>query len=296
MKRTNFPEINVDAILTSDWHMMEKERNPPCRLDNHHKAQTRKIKEIARLQKKYDCQVFNAGDIFEHWKGSPELINHCFKIFPKKLRAVAGQHDLPQHSMDLIHKSSFESLCRGGAIDFMFTQVSWGKGTANPFYYSVKGRLIVVAHMLIWKNSEPYPGCVEPRVDEVFKMFPDADLILTGDNHKTFTARRGNQILVNPGSLTRHKADQVNHKPSVFLWDARRNAIKRHYLKIETGVIARDHIDIIKQKEERGEAFISTLNNDWVADLSFEENVERAIRKNKLNKKEIKFVHKWIGR
>jgi len=296
MKRTSFPKMKVDAILTSDWHMMEKERNPPCRTDNHFKAQMKKVKEIYKLQKKYDCQVLNAGDIFEHWKGSPELINNCLRNFPKKMKVVAGQHDLPQHSMDLLNKSSFESLRLGGAFQMIWNGGSWGADLAKIVAEYWKNRKIIVAHMLIWKDQEPYPGCIEPRVNQVFKMFPDADLILTGDNHQTFTARKGKQLLVNPGSLTRHKADQINHKPCVFLWNASKNSVKKHYLKIKKDVISRDHIDEINEKEERGKAFISSLNNDWLADLSFDDNVERSIKANSLNKSICKFVYKWIGR
>ena len=33
------PRFDIDMIITSDWHLMEKERNPPCRLDSHWEAQ-----------------------------------------------------------------------------------------------------------------------------------------------------------------------------------------------------------------------------------------------------------------
>ena len=296
MKRTTFPEFKVDAILTSDWHMMPREINPPCRTDNHFNAQTKKVKEISKLQKKYDCPVFNAGDFFEHWKASPELVNHCFRIFPKKLKGIPGQHDLPQHSMDLIHKSSFESLVRGNKIEFLFGQGHWGANKSKLSYLPYKGRLIIILHMLVWKDVEPYPESLDPRVNKVFKMFPDADLIITGDNHLTFTARKGNQLLINPGSLTRHKADQVDHRPCIFLWNAKKNTFKTHYLKIRKNVISRDHIDIIKAKEERGEAFISSLNNDWLSGLSYEHNMKKAIRANKLAKAITKHIYKWMGR
>jgi len=286
----------VDAILTSDWHMMEKERNPPCRTDIHFNAQAKKIKQIQELQKKHNCPVFFAGDLFEHWKGSPELINHCLSILPKKMAGVAGQHDLPQHNLELIHKSAFESMVRGGKFTFLKGQGHWGFDPKKIVYMECKGRKIVIAHMLVWKDDLPFPDCPAPQVSKVFRMFPKADLILTGDNHQTFTAKRKNQLLVNPGSLTRHKADQAQHKPCVFLWNATSNKVVRHFLKIRKDVIVRDHIDIIKEKEARGEAFISSLSNDWLKDLDWDDNVDNAIQANDISKPVQKYIFKWCGR
>lgn len=296
MKRTTFPNLQVDAILTSDWHLMEPSRNPPCRNDNHFKSQTKKIKQIKKLQKKYDCPVLNAGDVFESWKASPELINHCYNIFPKQMWAIAGQHDLPQHNIDLVHKSAFLSLINNGSIHFLSKQVNWKTYKENPSYKLIAGRKVVIMHMLVWKDNLPFPGCESPQVNKVFKMFPKADLIVTGDNHQTFTARKGEQLLINPGSLTRHKADQADHRPCIFLWSGATNSFKKHYLKINKNVIDRDHIDIAKEKKECGEAFIGKLDVDWVTEVSFEDNIQEALQINKLDKLTEKYVQKWIGR
>lgn len=287
--------FNVDGILTSDWHMMEKERNPPCRTDQHWKAQIRKVRQIKKMQQKFDCPVFNAGDLFEHWKGSPELINLCLKEFPD-LWGVAGQHDLPQHNIKLRHKSSFESMVRGGKFKFLFGQGHWGFDPKKLVYTEYKGHLIAMAHMLLYKDELPFPGCKAPDTNRVFDMFPDADLILTGDNHMTFTARKGKQLLINPGSLTRHKADQVDHQPCVFLWDAKTNTAIKQFLTVEDNVISRTHIDTINLKKEQGEAFIGKLNNEWIADLSFDDNIQKALVENNLDKLTEKYILKWTNR
>lgn len=288
------------AILSSDWHLMEKGNNPPCRTDDHWEAQADKIFQIKRLQVKYGCPVLVAGDIFEHWKPSPELINHCCRIFPKDMGVIAGQHDLPQHSIGLMEKSGLETLCHAKAVHFLWNQISWGtyesKKKNKLFYTILDNRKIAVVHMLVWKNTEPFPGCPAPRVKEVFDMFPEADLILTGDNHKTFTARQGDRLLINPGSLTRHKADQDQHRPCVFLWYADTNSFKIHYLKVAPGVISRDHIDEKTNKDKKKELFLSKLDSDFEIELSFEDNLKRAMEKNQLPKSIKKHIVKWTGR
>jgi len=286
---------NVDGILTSDWHMMEKERNPPCRTDLHWKAQLKKVRQIRGMQRLFGCPVLNAGDVFEHWKASPELINLCLKYFPKMM-AVAGQHDLPQHNLDLLSKCAFESLVRGGKINFVTDSGHWGFNHKKIKYMTIKGRTIAMAHMLLYKDELPFPGCKAPDTNKVFKMFPDADLIVTGDNHMTFTARQGDQLLINPGSLTRHKADQIDHKPCVFLWDAKTNTAIKQFLTVSQNVISRDHIDVASDKREQGEAFIGKLNNEWIADLDFDDNIEKALAENDLDKLTKKYVLKWVDK
>ncbi|MDA3790527.1 MAG: metallophosphoesterase family protein [Desulfobacula sp.] len=296
MIRNPYPIFEADAILTSDWHMWEPERNPPCRTDNHSAAQLKKIKQINRIQEFYDCSILKAGDVFEYWKASPELINMCLASFPDELWSIAGQHDLPQHNMELIRKSAFDTLARAGALNFLGDQCSWNKYDSHPKYIEIKGRKVAIAHMLVYKGEPPFPGCTAPEVSKVFKMFPEADLILTGDNHKTFWARKGKQLLINPGSLTRHKADQADHKPCVFIWNAKMNSFITVYLDIEKGVISREHLDLAQDKKERGEAFIKKLNNDWVSELSFEDNIDRAISVNKIDNDIQKWVFKWMGK
>lgn len=283
--------LKVDAILSSDWHM--RLDNPPCRTDDHSSAQIDKVEQISALQRKYDCPVLNAGDIFQLYYPSPTLINLCFDHFPKRMMTIAGQHDLPDHNIDLIKKSAFYTLARGGAFLFLNGQVNWKTYTPKPNYITIGLRKIAIAHMLVWDKEEPFPDCPAPRVNKVFKMFPHADLILAGDNHQTFTARKGKQLLVNPGSLTRHKADQADHRPCVFLWSAATNTCRKHYLKIRKNVISREHIDLVNEKKLRKEAFIEQLDTEWKIDLSFEDNISRALTKNKLGPSE-KYIHRWM--
>ena len=129
----------------------------------------------------------------------------------------------------------------------------------------------------------------------MFDIFPDADLIVCGHNHKTFTARRGKRLLINPGSLTRHKADQMDHKPCVFLWNAESNDFKIHYLKIKKDVISREHLDIKSEKENRLNAFIEKLSKGWDVSLSFQDNMEKAIKENKIPKKIQEIIYDWMG-
>ena len=70
--------MNVDLILTSDWHL--RESTPECRTDDFWEAQWKKIDFIKELSEKHGAFVFVAGDIFHHWKPSPNLIRKTIVV------------------------------------------------------------------------------------------------------------------------------------------------------------------------------------------------------------------------
>jgi DNA repair exonuclease SbcCD nuclease subunit len=282
-----------DAITAADWHL--REDTPVCRTDNFYAAQWRKVDFIADLQRQYGCPVIHAGDLYNHWKPSPELITTTMEHLPSAFLTVYGQHDLPQHNLKLIRKSGIFTLLTSGHLSISPGSSFGEEPKKDCNFLCIKGRKILVMHRLVWQGECPWPGCTDPNVDEVLDEYVEYDLIITGDNHKPFVAEgeSGNK-LVNTGSLTRQTADQIDHRPRVYLWYADTNALKPIYLPIEQGVISREHIDYYAERDERIEAFISRLHNEYVIDISFEENLERFLRENKIRQSVSDLVWKAV--
>lgn len=287
-------KFKADLIITSDWHLTDKQ--PKCRTDNFWKAQWDKIDQIFALAYEFGAPVYHAGDLFEHWKTSPYLLNQTIKHlinYSPYFWTIIGNHDMPAHNIDDMDKSGLQTLFETEIVNRVIDQIDWG----GPLDYSpikIGKRKVVFIHIMTWKGKKPWPNCTDPECYELFDWFPDCDLIVTGHNHKTFTAKKGKQILVNPGSLTRHKADQIKHKPCVFLYDAKSHKIKKHVLKYKKNVISREHLDIKKEKDKRINAFIEKLQNDWDISLSFENNLERAFKANKISKKIQQMIYTWM--
>lgn len=281
-------------IITADWHLREDQ--PICRTDDYQAAQWDKVDQIITLQKKYDCPVFNAGDIFQHWRSSPALINKTIYQLSrmKKMVTVIGNHEMPKHNVDLMEQSAWDTLFRANSIDYL-GRGNWLQDLEEMHPLTFKHKKVYMLHIMVWKGEQPWPGCEDPEADELIDIFPDADLIITGHNHKTFTERQGKTLLINPGSLTRHKADQEEHKPCVFLWDAERNEYKQHFLDIEKNVISREHIEKQKQRQKRIDSFVVKLAKGWDLRLSFEDNIERGIKVNKIPPKIVAIINDWMG-
>ncbi len=291
MLKLGLPLEIPDAILTADWHLREDQ--PICRTDNFWEAQWNKVGQVARLQKKFDCPVWHAGDLFHHWKPSPWLLSYAIAELPKKFFTVFGQHDLPQHNLKLDTKTGINTLRQAGVVK-VFQKGSWGQQPAEMVLRG-PGKKIGVWHKFVWDGKNlPWPGCEGATALEILKKYPGFDLMVTGDHHKPFVEEHKGRILVNPGCLTRQASDYDKHKPRVYLYYASTNTVVEYFLNAPEGVVTRLHLEKKEEVDKRMEAFISRLKNDWEISLSFEDNLERFLGSNKVRKEVKELVHKAI--
>lgn len=277
------------AILTSDWHL--RETLPECRTDNFFTSQWFKVGFVSWLSDALNIPVIHAGDLFDHWKPSPELLTQTMETLPKRFWTVAGNHDLPQHNLELYRKCGLQSLETAKKIELL-QGVHWGQSPDinKPAYQGTFApgveRKVCVWHTMTYVGKS-FPGDVSLKAPAVLRRFPQWDLIVTGHNHKAFaiSSEDEKRWLVNPGSLTRQDASQINFRPRVYIWFAKLNKIHLVYLPLLTEeAVSREHIDAKANRDSRMEAFISRLNLDWGGDDSFdfETNMETFFTTNKI--------------
>ena len=284
------------AILSGDWHLREDQ--PTCRVDNFEEEQWRNVNQVKALQEKYDCPVILSGDLFHHWKPSPSLLSKTIEHFPKRVCTVLGNHCVPQHNLDLLHKSGVYTLSKAEKLSIL-AGTHWGekpnKVDGYVFNYGEEEeRTMLIWHVMTHVGNIPWPGYDGTNADVLLKKYADYDMILTGNNHLPFTITHKGRRLLNPGSLTRQTADQIDYKPAVWLWYADTNDVTRVPLVINNNAVSREHIERQQQRDGRIEAFVSHINNDWKANVSFENNLEKAIKKNKVKKKVKNLIYKSL--
>jgi hypothetical protein len=286
--------MNPTLILTADWHL--RTDVPKARLDkdSYVHAQAAKRDFFFALAIKTGCPIIIAGDIGNRPEWSNWLLSSFIiaALHQKDLRilAIPGQHDLPEHRLDQWHNSGIGVLASAGAIEMLIDpfnnvvyngiQIDSAPFGANPPEFDNSGdpeRMVLVCHRLLSEEKD------DPNGGQYFvpfiKKYSMYDLIVVGDNHKTFAKKLGNTLLVSPGSMMRMAADQVNHRPVAFLWYAESNLIRPVYLPIMEGVVSREHIETKKAKEERLSAFTERLKGSGEMKLSFEKNLERGMEK-----------------
>lgn len=289
MKRTKKQYKRADAILTGDWHLQEKQ--PIARTDNFWETQWKKLDFISNLQKKHDCPVMHSGDLFDHWKPSPELLAKAIEHLPKQFWTIIGNHDAPQHNLELFHKCGINVLEKAGVLTVL-PGAHWRQDNIYPIEQNNK--LIAVWHTMTYQGKKPWPDCTDPKAVKLLRKYSEYNLILTGHNHQSFVEYYEDRCLVNPGSIFRLTADQKDFKPRVFLWYADTNTVEPVYLPIEKDVISSEHLEVKKERNERIDSFVSTLDTDWKAKLSFEENLEKLKNKNKIRSAVMSIIYEAL--
>jgi hypothetical protein len=81
-------------------------------------------------------------------------------------------------------------------------------------------------------------------------------------------------------------ADQICHKPRVYLWYEEDNTVEAVYIPIDPGgvdAISRVHLEQIQEKDARIEAFIEKLNMDWSSEVSFRKNLDQFFTNNEVS-------------
>jgi DNA repair exonuclease SbcCD nuclease subunit len=280
----------VTAILCGDRHI--REDVPVCRQDDFFAAQTRKLDWLKGVQQDYDgIPVLNSGDLFNHWKPSPFLLQYAIEHGPDEI-AVPGNHDLPAHSLESFDRCGMAVLEKAGKVQVLRTDgvveglnlwpFPWGKAPEVLHGLRHPGRQIAIAHIFTYVGRSPWPGCTAPGAHALLKQMAGYDLVLTGDNHRPFVVEDEGRVLVNPGSMMRTTSDQAEHLPRVYLWFAEDNTVEPLYFPIETGVVSRGHLEKIENRDERMTAFIESLGGEFDISLSFENNITEFFGSNRV--------------
>jgi DNA repair exonuclease SbcCD nuclease subunit len=278
--------LPVIALAIADIHLSHRPPLARCEEPDWYKAMQRPLNELQALAEKYDVPVLCAGDVFHRWDACPELINFAIDHLPK-MYSVPGQHDLPHHSHDDIQKSAYMTLVKAKVLTPLFAhgiQIDFKTGTARvcgfgwkepvaypPVHQSLN---IAVVHEYTWKKGYGHPEAVRPLEDGFPKKYSEYDVIITGDNHKSFDYIYARRHLFNAGSLMRRASDQIDHKPRVGLIHSD-GTVTSHYLDISKDKISKATVE--EEIKEHGlGAFLEELKSLNSSSLDFAEVLMRA--------------------
>jgi len=195
----------------------------------------RTLEQLRYIKDFYACPLVLAGDLFHKWNSPPRLVNWALEHLPH-LYSIVGQHDLPNHSYDLLKDSAYYTLMRAGQItnlapgevrgveSLILHAFPWGS-ELKPCEESQKHTFAVnvaVVHRYIWTNTTGHVGANEK--DHLWELKSlrkgkNYGLMHFGDNHVSFLSDRlpEETIVLNPGSLMVRNRDQRAHCPFVGL-------------------------------------------------------------------------------
>ena len=294
MSRFKRETNKASAILCADIHL--RTTVPRCRKDEFQISMMSKWELIIKKARELDVPIIIAGDLGDksQWHSSLE---EWFITVSKGVQIVLvpGQHDLPNHRIDLWKKSSIGVLHAAEAIEVLgvddvcvfdssFAVYSFPYGTTIKSPDRTIAPNIAVAHMMVIEGKPLWPGQKAPMGKQLLKKHPEYDLILTGDNHNPFISTYAERWLINPGSMMRTTAIQADHEPRFYIWHSEVNTIDEVKLPILPGVVSREHIDGVQERDERIEVFVSHLKTGYEVGLDFEQNMDEFFKKNRTKK------------
>lgn len=214
------------AVACADLHLSLQA--PACRAEKDwSQVQMGYLQELNSLAKMRGVPILCAGDIFDRWNPTPELINFALEHLPNDMICIPGQHDLPHHRMDLMHRSGYGVLKRVKKIRDIA-----GTSTGNLGGFDVRGfgwdqqleptkkldrfLRIALVHRYVWVNGKGFPGAPkEALAGTLQKSLRGYDVAVFGDNHQRFKAKVGQCTLWNCGGFIRRKSDEQSYLPAV---------------------------------------------------------------------------------
>ena len=284
-------EEDIVAILCSDIHLSHKPPTARSAEPDWYAAMARPLREIRNLAKEYETQIICAGDIFDRWNSPPELINFALKEMPGMI-SIPGQHDLPNHSLEEIHRSAYWTLVKARKLLHIDIEVTvadhpkarptlclhpfpWGE-EVKPLTEKTRSDVIHIAviHEYCWIEDHCYPGAPdEQNLGKRTKQLKGYSASVWGDNHKGFV--RGD--VCNCGTLMRRTIDEIDYRPFVGLLRADRT-IDRHYLDISEDKFLEPEKVIESEMSDLSE-FIEELKTLGPDSLDFRTAVEQYIER-----------------
>lgn len=286
------PANDVIAIACSDIHLCHTA--PLCRRkeEDWYDVMGRTLNQLKEIQKRYKVPILCAGDVFDKWNPTPELINWAIANMPERMWCIPGQHDLPLHKLDDVYKSAYWTLVVSGVVQNVVEPVDFTTFMLHPFPWGVEvsaclteksGLHIAMIHEYTWIPGHNYTGAsIRNRVG-INSNVKTYDVAIFGDNHSGFIHRTGRCNVINCGTLMRRKSDEADYKPMVGLI-YEDGSIKPHYMNT-----SKDRLDpTVKEPETQPgmdvKAFLEQLQTmSSEHNLDFRFAIEQAASDNRVS-------------
>lgn len=278
----------MKLIALADLHLSEN--TPPCRPDGEDliATQARKLNFVADLALQEDVDyILIAGDLFDSWRtNSTEFLTLCTKWLThlrdstksKQLITIPGNHDSLGGDIGELKRSPYALLVAAGVL----TDVQEDYEAFSSYLYTddckkEHSNPIVLAHKGLWYKEKPFIKASDDGNIKAFinKLAPECRLLIAGDYHKDFAVKLNGIVIVNCGSLTRMRADQIDYKPKVRVITYG-DAVSVQTVDIPlTCEIRRDYIDNNQRPEVD---LLGNIDGTFEIECDFEANFKELIK------------------
>jgi len=264
---------------------------PKSRTDNYKEAIKRKLSFIFKHMNNHDDVVYlQPGDLTDDPDLSNATIIDIIQLFrTEDIHTCFGNHDLKYRrkgntTLDvlieskLVHYEPYFELQKGIHLYSCNYNEEIPKITTKGFNILLIHKMIV--DEIIWDQQTGH------EFSKNFLKTNKFDLIVSGDNHKTFIEHNKDRVLVNCGSLMRSTTKQLNHKPCFVIYDTdtKKHTVVNIPINDPIDVFNLEEIDNGNEINESIESFVNGLTECEEVGLNFLDNLHHELVINNIDK------------
>lgn len=213
-------------IACSDIHI--RNSIPISRKDLFYSSLRRKLIWLFKLALYHNAYIVCGGDVFNSVSVPHSVIEDIIRLALKynvKLLTVYGQHDLRYHVYRSYKNTPLAILLSSLGCthldeapfvnDIVAIQgASWGREVPHP----IPGKINILAtHRMVTENGPLWEAQNDYITGGTFLDTAQYDIIVSGDNHKSFICAKDNRYVINSGSIARTTILQIDYTPRVVL-------------------------------------------------------------------------------
>jgi DNA repair exonuclease SbcCD nuclease subunit len=306
----------MKLLVTGDWHLTDK--TPRNRTDDYPATQHRKISWMIGMAIQNQCRyILQPGDMFDSFKVRDRVKTDWIERWRNvlsnngvKILTVPGQHDMRYHTSDLrdtpmgvLEAAGAIRTLVGKPLEYPADPHSWeelvqlfeskvfiyGSGWNAPIpdlRDTSSGCNILVTHRMVISGDPLWPGQTDYEQGELLLRRTKFDLIVTGDNHRSFIIKANNRMLINCGSLMRSTIDQIYHIPCIYIYDTTERKAEKyevHPLAPIQEVLLVEEAAEQKERNEKLEAFVEGIRKDiQIEGLDFKHNIHSYLNSHRI--------------
>ena len=296
----------MKILCCGDLHLQEKK--PENRTDDYSETVLRKLRFIFETACKENCEVIlQPGDLFDGPTPSYYFFSQIVSLFNEfeiTFIGTYGQHDMRYRQRENTAIYALTEACPSFYLitnnhedvtreDVHFYAAGFGEDV--PPITDKKEFNVLITHRMIVKEKIWF-GQTEYEYAGTFLKNNKFDLIVSGDNHGYLIANEQHKRwLFNCGSMMRSTIAQVDHRPSMVVFDTKN--IDDWYnvdFEIDANVFNLDVIEKEKDRDGKLDAFVSGLSERKEMGMSFADNLFAYMKENKIPKEIKKIVEEGM--
>lgn len=278
-------------LVTADWHL--RDDVPICRKESNvefRKVQLDKVDWVCHKANELNASLVCAGDMFHVPRPSYGLLNGLLKVFHRNNvvpLVVAGQHDLTWHSPQQYSNSALGLLIREGFVQLLDAGVDCGPIQGSSwdedrvaFPHGGDCVVYVTHHPIAATKGDP-----STTPSNFLSWFKDSAIrvVIAGDRHTPLRMEKYRKLLIVPGSLTRIASNQTHEPQAWFVRGYSRSVeVTSFVIPHDRHAIQQEHLDEKAERDSRVAAFVKSLAKDRDVQLSFVDNLKKALNDSKV--------------